>query len=171
MARGETQPHAGMESVVCGGGCFWNVEQKFRRLYGVVDTEVGFAGGTVVSPSSGQVQGGTTGHAEVVRVYYNTGLVSLETLLNYFFNKVHDPTSLNFQGNDSGPQYRSVIYVVSDEQLATARAAVEKLRSSGVDVKTTVAKGIPFYRAEEDQQRYNSLSKRWSRAVDTCIVS
>ena len=109
-----------------GAGCFWGVESAFREVPGVVDVVVGYAGGTVPKPSYRAVCTGKTGHAEVVQVEYDPARVSYGQLLDVFW-KIHDPTTLNRQGNDHGPQYRSIILYHSPEQRATAEAVIREL--------------------------------------------
>ncbi len=108
------------EEIVLGGGCFWCVEAAFKEVRGVVKTIPGYAGGVTPNPKYEDVCRGDTGHAEVVLISYDTGQVSLEQILKIFFG-IHDPTSLNRQGGDEGPQYRSIILYSSEEQ----REAVE----------------------------------------------
>src|SRR6185503_17917667 len=103
-----------METAVFGGGCFWCTEAVFQMLKGVSKVEPGYAGGTVENPSYQQVSGGTTGHAEVIRVTYDPTLISYEDVLTVFFG-VHDPTTPNRQGYDIGTEYRSVILYQTDE--------------------------------------------------------
>jgi peptide-methionine (S)-S-oxide reductase len=153
-----------MEKATFGAGCFWGVEEAFRRVKGVIGTSVGYAGGEMKNPSYGDVCTGETGHAEVVQVEYDPTKVSYEELLNVFWG-AHDPTTLNRQGPDVGPQYRSVIFFHNAQQEAAARAAKEKLQSSGrFNNKRIVTEIVPaseFYRAEDYHQQY--LEKRWQR--------
>ncbi len=143
-----------------GAGCFWSVEETFRQVKGVVDTEVGYMGGTVENPTYEQVCTNTTGHAEVVQVTYDPAVVTYEELLNVFW-KSHDPTTMNRQGPDIGTQYRSVIFFSMREQEAAARASKEALEKSGKykdPIVTEIVPAQPFYRAEEYHQKY--LAKR-----------
>ncbi len=133
-----------------GAGCFWGVELKFRRVPGVLDVQVGYAGGTVPDPTYEQVCTGTTGHAEVVEVLFDPAQVSYETLLRVFL-EIHDPTQYHRQGPDVGPQYRSVIFALDETQAGAARAA---LAADGRPVATEVAGPAVFYPAEDDHQRY-----------------
>ncbi|PKO57205.1 MAG: peptide-methionine (S)-S-oxide reductase, partial [Betaproteobacteria bacterium HGW-Betaproteobacteria-19] len=110
-----------LETAILGGGCFWCLEAVFREVEGVVSVTSGYAGGHVEAPAYRQVCEGTTGHAEVVRLEFDPAKVSYRDLLEIFF-VIHDPTTLNRQGNDIGSQYRSVIFVNDDEQLHVALA-------------------------------------------------
>ncbi len=133
-------------------GCFWNPEQVFSEIEGVVATSVGFMGGTVEEPTYEQVCSTATGHAEVVHLEYDPGLVSYD---------IHDPTQLNRQGADVGTQYRSAIFCHSDEQEQAARASLAALEALGRHSGTVVTEIIPaadFFRAEEYHQRF--LDKR-----------
>ena len=109
------------ETAVFGGGCFWCLDAIFQQVQGVVDVRPGFAGGTVENPSYEQVCTGNTGHAEVVRVQYDSSKVSYEALVRLFFH-VHDPTTLNRQGADRGTQYRSVIFFQSEVSTSKIRS-------------------------------------------------
>ena len=136
-----------------GAGCFWHVEEEFRQVKGVVDTAVGFAGGTVPEPSYERVCQGDTGHAEVVHLKYDPKIVSYDQLLAVFWS-LHDPTQLDRQGPDVGVQYRSVIFYYNDEQKQAAQRSKEKLIKSGVKVVTQIVPASQFFKAEEYHQRY-----------------
>ena len=141
-------------------GCFWGVEAAFRQVPGVVDTVVGYAGGTTQHPTDDDVSSGRTGHAEVVEVEYDPETVAYERLLDVFWAN-HDPTILNRQGPDVGAPYRSAIFFHSPEQEAATRASKEQLDRSGRfrrPIVTDIAPAPTFYRAEEHHQRY--LEKR-----------
>jgi peptide-methionine (S)-S-oxide reductase len=145
-------------------GCFWGVEEVFRRVPGVVDVTVGYTGGSTDNPTYGQVCTGATGHAEAVRVIYNPALVSYERLLSEFW-QLHDPTQLNRQGPDIGTQYRSVIFYHDEEQRVAAEASKEALDKSGSlkgAVVTRIQPAGQFWTAEEYHQRY--LAKCGRRA-------
>jgi peptide-methionine (S)-S-oxide reductase len=149
-----------MKKAMFGAGCFWGVEETFRKVKGVVETAVGYSGGTMETPTYEDVCTDKTGHAEVVEIVYDPSLVSYEELLDIFWNS-HNPTTPNRQGPDIGTQYRSVIFFHGAEQEATARASKERLQQSGKYGKEIVTEIIPalkFYRAEEYHQRY--LEKR-----------
>jgi peptide-methionine (S)-S-oxide reductase len=145
-----------MAKATFGAGCFWGVEEEFRKIPGVRDTAVGYSGGTLANPTYEDVCTDGTGHAEVVEVDYDPQRVSYETLLDAFWNG-HNPTQLNRQGPDVGTQYRSVIFFHSPEQEATARASKERLEKSGRfprPIVTQIVPAEPFWRAEEYHQRY-----------------
>jgi peptide-methionine (S)-S-oxide reductase len=146
------------DTVSFGAGCFWQVEEAFRALDGVVDTAVGYEGGHVPNPTYEQVCTGTTGHAEVTQVTYDPARVSFDELLDLYW-KVHDPTQVDRQGPDVGTQYRSVIFTNSDEQKAAAEASREREQSRhGKPIATSIEPATGFYRAEEYHQCY--LEKR-----------
>lgn len=141
-------------------GCFWGVEEAFRRVPGVVEAESGYTGGATENPSYKDVCSGDTGHAEAVRVEYDPERVSYEELLEKFW-EIHDPTQRNRQGPDVGSQYRSAIFTQDEAQAAAARAAIARLHAEGTlprPVATEVVEAGPFWRAEEYHQRY--LEKR-----------
>jgi len=146
-----------MAKATFGAGCFWGVESAFRRVKGVTDAAVGYAGGTLANPTYEDVCSDRTGHAEVVEVEFDPKQVSYETLLELFF-EVHDPTQVNRQGPDIGSQYRSVIFTDDDEQAATARAVKERLDKSGRFRRPIATEIVPtptFWRAEEYHQQYD----------------
>src|SRR5688572_6707944 len=120
-----------MEVATFGSGCFWCTEAVFQRLKGVEKVVSGYAGGHVENPTYRQVCGGDTGHAEVIQVHYDSSQVSYEQLLEIFW-KTHDPTTLNRQGNDFGPQYRSVIFYHTDDQKRLAETFKTKLNEAGI---------------------------------------
>ncbi len=139
-----------------GAGCFWHVEDLFRKTKGVTSTKVGYTGGNLTDPTYEEVCTDRTGHAEAVEIEYNPDEISYDELLNIFWNN-HDPTSLNRQGPDVGIQYRSSIFVHDESQKQTAEKSKEKLNSSGKFSKTIVTEIIPspeFYTAEEYHQKY-----------------
>ena len=137
-------------------GCFWSVEAAFRRIAGVVSTQVGFTGGDADHPTSGDVQSGLTGHAEAVELTYDPEIVSYEELLRVFW-ECHDPTSLNRQGADIGPQFRSAIFYHTPEQEQLAIASRDRLQASGRlarRIVTEIRAAAPFWRAEEWNQQH-----------------
>jgi peptide methionine sulfoxide reductase msrA/msrB len=143
-----------------GAGCFWGVEATFRAVPGVLETAVGYQGGTTKNPTYEQVCAKETGHAEVVHVEYDPAKLSYEKLLDVFFEE-HDPTTPNRQGPDVGTQYRSVIFYYTPEQKAAAEAAKAARDKSGQyrrPIVTQIVAAPEFYRAEEYHQRY--LEKR-----------
>ena len=153
------------ERATFGAGCFWGVEEAFRRIDGVTATAVGYSGGTLEDPTYKDVCSGTTGHAEVVRVDYDPARVNYEELLRMFWD-LHDPTTLNRQGADVGTQYRSVVFFHGEEQAAAARAAKETLQASGRypdGIVTEIAPASTFYMAEDYHQRYVEKLRRSPR--------
>ena len=145
-------------SITLGGGCFWCLEAVFELVEGVSRVKSGYVGGAAPNPTYEQVCSGTTGHVEIVQVEYDPGVISFGDLLEIFF-VVHDPTTLNRQGNDVGTQYRSGIYVYGEAQRAEAEAArtafAAKLRDAGFgSITTEVLDAPPFYFAEDYHQQY-----------------
>jgi len=149
-----------IESATFGAGCFWGVEAKFAEIPGVLETAVGYAGGSLEEPTYKEVCTDRTGHAEVVQLQFDPARVSYETLLDEFF-KLHDPTQLNRQGPDYGSQYRSVIFYHSQQQLEAAKRKLEELRVAGIfprPIVTELSEAGTFWRGEEYHQKY--LEKR-----------
>ena len=147
----------GLQSIVFAGGCFWGIEAVFEHIKGVTDAVSGYAGGTKDQAEYETVSTGATGHAESVKVTFDPSKVSLEKLLQVFFSVAHDPTQLNRQGPDVGPQYRSVIFSSDDEQARVARAYIDQLTSSKVfprPIVTQVVKLPAFYPAEDYHQNF-----------------
>ncbi|MEE2760118.1 MAG: peptide-methionine (S)-S-oxide reductase MsrA [Pseudomonadota bacterium] len=145
-----------MGTATFGAGCFWGIEAAFLKVAGVKDAVSGYAGGNVDNPTYEAVCTGSTGHAEVVQVEFDTGEVSYEELLDVFW-KIHDPTTLNRQGPDVGTQYRSAIYYHSPEQAEAARKSLALIEESGLfsdPIVTEITEYSNFYRAEEYHQRY-----------------
>lgn len=144
------------EVATLGGGCFWCLEAVYDQLKGVISVESGYSGGSVPNPSYRLVCTGTTGHAEVTQITFDPAVVSYRELLQVFFT-IHDPTTLNRQGGDVGPQYRSVIFYHSPEQKATAQAVMDELTEQGVWDNPIVTELSPFevfYMAEDYHQEY-----------------
>jgi peptide-methionine (S)-S-oxide reductase len=155
-------PSSRLETAVLGGGCFWCLDAVFRGLDGVVSVESGYAGGSMPNPTYEAVCGGDTGHAEVVRITYDPAVASYRDLLNVFFT-IHDPTTLNRQGNDVGTQYRSVIFAQTPQQRADAEAAIADLRTRGVwdaPIVTELADASTFHPAEGYHQDYFTSNPR-----------
>jgi peptide-methionine (S)-S-oxide reductase len=145
-----------LETAVLGGGCFWCLEAVFDELAGVRSVESGYAGGRVGNPSYDDVCGGTTGHAEVVRIDFDPAQLSFRDLLTVFFT-IHDPTTPNRQGSDVGTQYRSVIFCQTPAQRATAQSVIADLTAGGLwtnRIVTEIAGADPFYEAERHHQEY-----------------
>lgn len=146
--------HMKNETIVFGGGCFWCTEAVFKMIKGVADTTPGYAGGTTVNPTYEQVCTGNTGHAEVLRIEYDPGAVTLNKLLEVFVS-MHDPTSLNRQGADTGTQYRSMVLYNTEEQKKIVGEFLEKVQKNyDRPVVTEVRKLDKFYVAEDYHKKY-----------------
>jgi peptide-methionine (S)-S-oxide reductase len=147
------------ETLTLGGGCFWCLEAVFSELKGVSTVVSGYAGGHVSNPTYTQVSGGRTGHAEVVQITFDPRVIGRDTILRAFFT-IHDPTTLNRQGNDVGEQYRSVAFYKNDEQKAAIERAIKETADShqwnGAIVTQVVALKT-FYKAENYHQEYFKL--------------
>ncbi|WOK38338.1 peptide-methionine (S)-S-oxide reductase MsrA [Sphingomonas sp. C3-2] len=142
------------ELATLAGGCFWCVEAVFDDVIGVGDVESGYIGGHVDNPSYKQVCGGDTGHAEAVRIRFDPAVISYDDVLDIFFH-IHDPTQLNRQGNDVGPQYRSAVFPHSAEQEEAARAAIARVGAElPQPVVTTIEPLATWYPAEDYHQEY-----------------
>lgn len=144
------------EKATLGGGCFWCLEAIYEQLRGVSAVQSGYAGGHVPNPTYEQVSTGTTGHAEVVQITYDPDTISYRDLLEIFF-EIHDPTTPNRQGNDIGPQYRSIIFHHNDDQRRDAAAIVDELTAAGrfdAPIVTELEPLEEFYRAEEYHDAY-----------------
>lgn len=150
------------ETATFAAGCFWGVEHAFRTTPGVVSTAVGYTGGQLDDPTYEQVCSDTTGHAEAVEVMFDPDEVTYEQLLDVFWDE-HDPTQLNRQGPDVGPQYRSAIFFANEEQARVARAYMEQLTRQKVfkrPIVTQLAKLEAFYPAEEYHQDFAERNPR-----------
>lgn len=148
---------ATLEVALLAGGCFWGMEEILRTVPGVVETEVGYAGGRTRAPTYEDVKKGKSGHAETVRVVFDPSRLSFAELLERWFFRMHDPTTPNRQGNDVGTQYRSVIFFTSEEQRKVALEVKAKVRASGRwndPVVTEIVPAGPFTRAEDYHQDY-----------------
>ncbi len=144
------------EIATLAGGCFWGVEELLRTYKGIISTQVGYTGGSMPGPTYEIVKTGTTGHAESVQIEFAPKQISFEELLKFFF-KMHDPTSINRQGNDLGTQYRSVIFYHSEKQKKTAHKVKDLVDKSGDwkrPVVTEIVPAMPFYPAEDYHQKY-----------------
>lgn len=144
------------EIATLAGGCFWGMEEILRNINGVTNTVVGYSGGTIDNPNYGIVKLGTSGHAESVQIEFDPKKISYAELLGYFF-RMHDPTTLNQQGNDKGTQYRSAIFFHSPEQERTAKEVIAKIENAKKWPRPIVTQVIPaakFYPAEEYHQDY-----------------
>ncbi len=148
------------EVATLGGGCFWCTEAVFNDLRGVEKVESGYSGGTVANPTYRQVCTGTTGHAEVVQVTFDPKVISFKDILEVFFT-VHDPTTLNRQGADTGTQYRSAIFYHDEGQKAIARQVIDEISAAKIWDAPIVTQVVPFdafYKAEDYHQEYFKLN-------------
>ena len=144
-----------LDTITLGGGCFWCIEAIYLDLQGIVMVVSGYAGGRTKDPSYQDVCGGDTGHAEVCQVTFNPAVITLKEVLEVFFT-VHDPTTLNRQGNDVGSQYRSIILYNSDDQKSIATEVLNEANKTIYDRKivTTIEKLDVFYKAEQYHQNF-----------------
>lgn len=148
---------ATVEEAVLAGGCFWGMEEILGKVPGVIETTVGYTGGSGAAPKYEQVKTGRTGHAEAIRVLFDPKRVSFQELLEQWFFKMHDPTTPNQQGNDRGSQYRSAIFVTSAKQREVAQQAIEQAQASGrwkKPIVTEIVDAGPFTPAEDYHQKY-----------------
>jgi peptide-methionine (S)-S-oxide reductase len=157
------------EVATLGGGCFWCLEAVFEQLRGVDKVVSGYSGGTVSNPTYSQVCTGATGHAEVVQLTFDPAVISFRELLEVFFT-IHDPTTLNRQGEDIGTQYRSAIFYHTPEQKATTEEVIAQLngvRIWNAPIVTEVTPGTAFYPAEDYHQQYfrRNPDQAYCRAV------
>ncbi|MHB8361424.1 MAG: peptide-methionine (S)-S-oxide reductase MsrA [Thermoplasmataceae archaeon] len=158
-----------IETVILGGGCFWCTEAIYLNIKGVINVESGYSGGTTINPSYEDVCSGKTGHAEVIRVTFDTEKISFNEIMEIFFS-THDPTSLNRQGEDVGEQYRSTIFCTNEEQLNLAKRYIKKLNEDGIfndPIVTSVNRFINFYPSESYHKNYYNTNKSapYCRAV------
>ncbi len=144
------------ETATLAGGCFWGMEEIIRNIPGVLKTEVGYSGGSVDNPNYNIVKLGTTNHAESIQIEFDPAKLSYIDLLGYFF-RMHDPTTVNQQGNDKGTQYRSVIFFHSPEQRSAAEQVIQRIEASKKWPRPIVTQVVPatkFYPAEDYHQDY-----------------
>ena len=154
--REKTQEDQAVSVATLAGGCFWCLEAVYENLRGVSKIESGYMGGATPNPTYRDVCSGTTGHAEVVQVTYDPAVVSFADLLDVFFT-IHDPTTLNRQGNDVGTQYRSAIFYHAPEQKQVAETKIAELTAAQLfdrPIVTEVTAAGPFYKAEDYHQGY-----------------
>ena len=153
-------PTTATETATLAGGCFWCLEAVFERLRGVSEVVSGYAGGSAATANYQAVCSGTTGHAEAIRVTFDPAEIGYREVLELFF-AFHDPTTVDRQGPDAGPQYRSAIFPASPEQERIARDVIERLTREqvfGAPIVTRIETGATFYPAEEYHQRYYRLN-------------
>ncbi len=159
------------EVAILAGGCFWGVEELLRAVPGVIDTDVGYTGGWLENPTYHDTHDSKSGHAEAVRITFDPSVLSYETLLEEWFFRLHDPTTLNRQGNDTGTQYRSSVFYNSPEQQAVATAVKARVDASGKWKKPITTEIVPasvWYSGEGYHQDYlqknpNGYSCHWLR--------
>ncbi len=150
----------GSARIVLGGGCFWCLEAVYEEVRGVSEAVSGYSGGDLANPTYKQVISGRTGHAEVVEIHYDPAVVSLDTLLDVYFS-IHDPTTVDRQGNDVGPQYRSIAFYASEAEKQAIEAAIARTAESGEyrgRIVTQVEPLVAFYPAEDYHQQYYELN-------------
>tara|TARA_R110002020_G_scaffold41535_6_gene122449 strand:+ start:667 stop:1398 length:732 start_codon:yes stop_codon:yes gene_type:complete len=155
-------------TAVFAGGCFWGVQGVFQHVVGVSNAVSGYSGGAAETATYEQTGSGTTGHAEAVQITYDPSVVSYGDLLQIYFSVAHNPTQLNYQGPDHGTQYRSTIFVDSDEQAATAEAYIAELDDAGLfegPIVTTIEPLQAFYPAEQYHQDFLTLNPTWPYIV------
>lgn len=144
---------------ILAGGCFWGIEYYFKKLPGVLKTEVGYSGGTEQSPKYNQVCAHATGHLEVIRVLFDPTVISYEQIIKYFF-EIHDPTQIDGQGPDLGAQYLSAIFYYNEEQLRVAKNVIALLENMGNSVATKLKPVDVFWKAEDYHQDYYNLNNK-----------
>jgi peptide-methionine (S)-S-oxide reductase len=156
VSPNKTDQTANYQVATLAGGCFWCLEAVYTELKGVIKSVSGYSGGSVPDPTYRQVCGGATGHAEVVQVTFDAQQISFKELLEVFFT-IHDPTTLNRQGNDVGTQYRSAIFYHDEDQKAIAGEVIKEIEAAGIWGRPIVTEVVPFtvfYPAEEYHQDY-----------------
>jgi peptide-methionine (S)-S-oxide reductase len=156
------------QSIVLGSGCFWCTEAVYKMIRGVISVIPGYAGGVIPNPTYEHVCNGTTGHAEVVRVEYDSEKITLEEIFTVFFGS-HDPTTMNRQGNDVGTQYRSIILYTNDEQKTAAEKYIAQLQKDGVNAVTTLEPLQKFYEAED--YHHNYFAKNPNQAYCSMVIN
>ncbi len=151
------QPAPGLETIYLAGGCFWGMEEILRKIPGVRETQSGYTGGWLPNPKYDDTHDSKSGHAESVKVVFDPKILSLEELLEKWFFRMHDPTTLNRQGNDVGSQYRSAIFTFNETQKTTAETVKARVNASGKwrrPVVTEIATASIWYSAEGYHQKY-----------------
>lgn len=165
----ELRKEPSREITTLAGGCFWCLEAVFEQLKGIEKVESGYSGGTVANPTYNQVTTGTTGHAEVVQLTYDPQAITFKEILEVFFT-IHDPTTLNRQGPDVGPQYRSAIFYHNQGQKDSAEQVIQEIDQAAIwdaPIVTEVAPFSAFYKAEDYHQEYyrRNQGQRYCRVV------
>lgn len=160
-----------VQQATFAGGCFWCTETVFKRVKGVLSVIPGYSGGSIANPSYEQVSSGSTGHAEVVQIEFDPGIVQYKTLVKIFFG-THNPTTLNQQGNDIGEQYRSVIFYHNDEQKCIAQEVIDELRKEKLfnkPIMTVIERYEKFFEAENYHKDY--YEKNPEQAYCQAVIS
>lgn len=156
LTRGDNVSETSLKSLILAAGCFWGVEELFRSRPGVIDTEVGYTGGDTENPTYDTVKKGDTGHAEALRITFDPTKTNYQNLFRYFFS-IHDPTTLNRQGNDRGTQYRSAIFYQNNEEKLVALTTLTEIKNQKHWQGEVVTEVLPlkkFYSAEKEHQDY-----------------
>jgi methionine-S-sulfoxide reductase len=151
------KPVKSSEVAILAGGCFWGMQDILRKVPGVLETQAGYTGGWLANPRYDDTHGSKSGHAEAVRVVFDPRSISYQDLLEKWFFRMHDPTTLNRQGNDAGTQYRSAIFYADEAQQAAALAVIARVQASGRwrgKIVTEVARASTWYPAEDYHQDY-----------------
>ncbi len=142
-----------LQTAIFAGGCFWGVEHLMQQQEGVLSVESGYIGGEIENPSYEQVCTQLTGHAEAVKITFDSTLVDYETLLKLFF-EIHDPTQTDGQGPDLGPQYRSEVFYIDEQQKEITHSVIQQLEEKGYKISTKVTPASTFFPAEDYHQDY-----------------
>jgi peptide-methionine (S)-S-oxide reductase len=158
-----------LETITLGGGCFWCLEAIYNELKGIIKVESGYAGGIVPNPTYNQVCTGKTGHAEVIQITYNPNIITFKEILQIFFT-MHDPTTLNRQGNDIGTHYRSIIFYHNQNQKQTAEQVINEITQARIwdsSIVTQIELYNIFYKAEDYHQKYykKNLEQSYCRII------
>jgi len=169
------EPAAKKATVILAGGCFWGMQGVFEHVRGVSDTVVGYAGGEQKTAHYEMVSQGNTGHAESLKITYDPAKITLGQLLKVYFSAAHDPTTLDYQHNDHGPQYRSSIFYADEEQKKISEAYIAQLNKAHVFENPIVTKVVPlkaFYPAEAYHQHFldNNPTQPYIEAVDIPLL-
>ena len=158
MEHNSPTPPNSLEIATLGGGCFWCIEPLYQQLQGVIKVESGYAGGHINNPTYREICSGLTGHAEVIQIHFDPQIITYREILDVFF-VVHDPTTLNRQGNDAGPQYRSVVFYHNPSQQLAAEQARSAAQQQWKDlIVTEISQASNYFPAESYHQDYFNLN-------------
>lgn len=161
MQQQESQGNDNLRTLIVGGGCFWCQDAVYRQTKGVVESESGYIGGHINQPTYEQITTGQTGHAEAVKVTFDQDIIGADTILDMLFAS-HDPTSLNRQGADVGPQYRSALFPQSDDDRKLFEDAIERHQQYWSDpIVTTIEEDAQWWPAEEEHQNFYQRNPSW----------